>query len=96
MLEHMRTSINIADGLLEEAKRHARQQNTTLRALVEEGLRELLGRERSAEPYRYEPVTYALPWRASIDPRDWSQVKEVLDAQELHHTARPSATGRGA
>jgi len=40
---HMKTTIEISDALLEEAKRRASERGTTLRALVEEGLREVLG-----------------------------------------------------
>ena len=38
----MKTTIDIADGLLEEAKAAARRRQTTLRALVEDGLRRTL------------------------------------------------------
>jgi Arc/MetJ family transcription regulator len=40
---HMKTTIEISDALFEEAKRRAAERGTTLRALVEEGLREVLG-----------------------------------------------------
>jgi Arc/MetJ family transcription regulator len=39
----MKTTIEISDALLEQAKRRASEHGTTLRALVEEGLREILG-----------------------------------------------------
>ncbi|MEX2467021.1 MAG: DUF2191 domain-containing protein [Gemmatimonadota bacterium] len=38
----MKTTVEISDPLLESAKRHARARGTTLRALIEEGLRILL------------------------------------------------------
>lgn len=42
MVTHMKTTIDIADPLLAEAKRVAAAQGTTLRALVEQGLRRVL------------------------------------------------------
>ena len=38
----MKTTIEISDALFDAAKGHARQRGTTLRALVEEGLRTVL------------------------------------------------------
>lgn len=43
----MRTTIRLPDGLLEEAKRHAFETGRTLTALIEDALREALGRRRS-------------------------------------------------
>jgi hypothetical protein len=40
----MKTTIEIADGLLEAAQKAARQRGTTLRALVELGLRQVIAR----------------------------------------------------
>ncbi len=39
---HMKTTIDIADPLFEAAKLAAQQRGTTLRALVESGLRQVL------------------------------------------------------
>ncbi|HSR68957.1 MAG TPA: DUF2191 domain-containing protein [Acidobacteriota bacterium] len=49
----MKTTIDIADGLLVEAKKAARENQTTLRALVEEGLRSVLKK-------RCKPVEFQL------------------------------------
>ena len=46
MLEHMRTSIDIPDNLLAEAKAAAASENRTLRSLVEEGLRWILSQRK--------------------------------------------------
>jgi len=40
----MKTTVDIADGLLAQAKRLAARQGTTLKALIEEGLRHSLER----------------------------------------------------
>ncbi|MEU9836664.1 type II toxin-antitoxin system VapB family antitoxin [Streptosporangium sp. NPDC048047] len=50
----MKTTVDIADGLLQEARELARSEGTTLRALIEEGLRSVLA-------HRSREVRYALP-----------------------------------
>jgi hypothetical protein len=52
MGSHMKTTIEIADRLLAEAKALAAKEKTTLRALIEEGLREVLRREHAPKPYK--------------------------------------------
>ncbi|EFL23673.1 hypothetical protein SSOG_03387 [Streptomyces himastatinicus ATCC 53653] len=42
MVSHMKTTVEISDALLAEARRTAREEGTTLRALIEEGLRSVL------------------------------------------------------
>ena len=48
----MKTTLNLDDGLLREAKRKAADEGTTLTYVVEQGLRAVLNDEGSpAEPY---------------------------------------------
>ena len=47
-----KTTIEIPDELLVAAKAHAARERTTLRALVETGLRSALGRRSSPERFR--------------------------------------------
>ncbi len=47
----VKTTIEISDALLVAAKRHATERGTTLRALVEEGLRTVLDSRPEADAF---------------------------------------------
>jgi hypothetical protein len=48
MLRHMRTTVRLDEGLLEQARREAARRGVTLTALIEQGLRMALRRPRSS------------------------------------------------
>ncbi len=55
----MKTTVEIADPLFEEARRLAAREGTTLRALLERGLREVLRQEEvRAEPFRLRRASF--------------------------------------
>ena len=58
IVSNVKTTIDIADGLLDEARRAAAQEGTTLQALVEEGLRAVLKRTRRRAPFRLRKATF--------------------------------------
>ncbi len=60
MASHMKTTIQIADSLFEDARRVAQEERTTLRALVEEGLRGVIleRRRRRKQGFRLRKATF--------------------------------------
>jgi Arc/MetJ family transcription regulator len=54
---HMKTTIEIADALLAEARRVAAREKTTVRALVESGLRQALEQRRRRSGFKLKLVT---------------------------------------
>ena len=48
----MKTTLDLSDELLSRAKKHARRRGRTLRAMVEEGLRLVLGASERSTSYR--------------------------------------------
>jgi hypothetical protein len=59
MVTHMKTTIEIADSLLDEAKRLAARERRTLKALVEDGLRRVLKERRvTREPFRLRDASF--------------------------------------
>ena len=77
---HMKTTIEIGETLLAEAKARAQEQGTTLRALVERGLRAVLDEEIQADqPFRIEPFG---------DPRRTWTAEEQRDVEQALRDAR--------
>jgi len=80
MVTHMKTTIDIADALLEQAKRRAREQNRTLRDLVEEALRRMLAEDSAKrEPFRYRRhVVHGKGLQPGIREGDWEQIRNLI------------------
>jgi len=55
---HMKTTIDIADPLFERARKLAEREGTTLRALVEEGLQQVLERKVPARPFKLRDASF--------------------------------------
>ncbi len=72
----MKTTIDIADSLLESAKAAAQREGTTLRSLVEEGLRVVLGRHRTkAARFRLRDASFkGRGLQPGVEPGDWDSI----------------------
>ena len=79
----MKTTIELGDSLLAEARRVAAEQGTTLPALVDAGLREVLAQRRQgAKPFRLQRVTMD---GEGLQPRlrdaSWQQLRDLAHAE---------------
>jgi Arc/MetJ family transcription regulator len=78
----MKTTIEISDAILERAKAVAAEEGTTIRALVEDGLRQVL-RMRRAKPFQLRDASVS---GRGITPefRDaaWDKVRDAAYEDE--------------
>lgn len=82
MLSHMRTSIDIDDKLLRQAKRHALENDTTLKAIVEEGLRQVVHGDVTSSPRKPTPFKLTTFRGKGLQPGiregDWETIRDLI------------------
>ena len=79
MVTHMKTTVDIADDLLLRAKREAEASRTTLRSLIEEGLREVLGRKGSSKQKPIKPVTFrGRGLQPEFRGKGWDAIRDAI------------------
>lgn len=79
-LTHMKTTVDISDALFDSARRLAVQRGSTMRALIEEGLRAVLQAHRSA-PRRYALRDASVGGDGLIEGvelGDWAQIRAMI------------------
>ena len=54
----MKTTVDIPKSLLDEAKKLAANNRTTVKALIEEGLRRVLGEHKKTRKFRLRKATF--------------------------------------
>lgn len=79
MVTHMKTTVDIADDLLLRAKQEAEASHTTLRSLIEEGLREILGRKSAAKRQPVKPVTFrGKGLQREFSGKGWDAIRDAI------------------
>jgi hypothetical protein len=79
ILTRMKTTVDIDDDLFRTAKSVAARQGTTLRALIEEGLRWVLSQRRRDEGFTLKDAAvrgYGV--QAGINEGDWEQTRDLI------------------
>ena len=75
----MKTTLNLEDSLLREAKKRAAEDGRTLTSVVEEGLRRVLTQEPTGEPYRFRPLTVRGTRPPAVDLDDHDALSEFME-----------------
>lgn len=75
----MKTTVEIADALLEDARRVAVREGTTLRALMEQGLRHVVAeRRRRADAFRLRKASFkGHGLQPGVAGASWERIREM-------------------
>ncbi|MEX0691115.1 MAG: type II toxin-antitoxin system VapB family antitoxin [Gemmatimonadales bacterium] len=85
----MRTSVDLNDRLLRDAKRRAADEGTTLKAVFERALREYLGGPKKKAPYTFQWRTEKGELLPGIDIDSRESLYRVLDEDDPFFKPRP-------
>ncbi len=78
MASHMKTTVQIPDSLLQEARRLAQRENTTLKALVEQGLRRTLADRKARGEFRLRKVAFkGKGLQRPVAGASWERIREL-------------------
>lgn len=79
MVSNMKTTIDISDALLEEARKLAAREGTTVKALVEQGLRRVVSeRRRGGGAFRLRKATFkGNGLQPGADGADWERIRTL-------------------
>ncbi len=76
---HMKTTIDIADALLIQAKRVSRREGTTLRALMEEGLRRILTERDGQHKFKLKDARFSgKGLQPEFQGAGWEEIREAI------------------
>ncbi|HSN73112.1 MAG TPA: hypothetical protein VLT59_16470 [Steroidobacteraceae bacterium] len=73
----MKTTIDLPDDLARKAKAYAARKNTTLRAVIEQGIRQVLRDDRSASSFKLRDASVpGNGLRDGFREADWARIRE--------------------
>jgi hypothetical protein len=74
----MKTTVEIPDPLLEEARRLAAREGTTVRALVEEGLRRVIAERKRVGGFKLRRATFKGDGlRPDLAGASWERIRDA-------------------
>jgi len=74
----MKTTVEISNSLLEEARKLAAREGTTVRALVEEGLRRIVSERKRPASFHLRKVTFkGNGLHSHLAGASWDQIRDI-------------------
>ena len=74
----MKTTIEISDPLLREARKLAERERVTLRALVERGLRRVVAETKTGRAFKLRPASFkGRGLQADLDDASWDKLRDL-------------------
>ena len=80
----MKTTVDLPDELLLEAQRIARDEGTTLKSVMEEGLRAVIARHRSSRQFHLRDASVTgRGLQPEFADADWSRIRQASYGDRL-------------
>jgi Arc/MetJ family transcription regulator len=75
----MKTTIEISDSLLDEAKKLAAKEGTTIRAYVEQGLRRIVAERKSRGVFQLRKASFkGKGLQPGVQDATWERIRETI------------------
>lgn len=75
----MKTTVEISDSLLEEARKVAARDKTTVRDLIERGLRKILAERKSNRAFRLRDASFkGTGLQPGVVEGDWEHIRDLI------------------
>ena len=75
----MKTTLEISEPLLREARKIATRDRTTLHELVEQGFRKIVAERKAGQPFQWRKVTFGgeglVP---ELQDADWDKMRDLV------------------
>jgi len=74
----MKTTIQLPDSLLNEVRKLAKEEQTILKALMEEGLRRIIAERRQRGSFKLRRVTFkGSGLQANMKGANWERIRDI-------------------
>lgn len=78
MVTQMKTTIDIADDLIEKARRQAQRESRTLRDVIEEALRKQFSAKPATQGFRLTPRAFkGKGLQSGVAEGDWAALRDL-------------------